>query len=111
MKLIATLILTVIVFFAGAFLFFAIHIGITGEEPNYRVRGGAILIILPYLLARWMVNANWSKLAHDSAVEATRVGLKATGAAKRVSNSAKSILDEAKDRENNSDNKSEYESK
>jgi len=99
MKFFITLILAIAIFLAGALAFYALHIAITGDEPNYRVRGGAILIIVPWFIAAWIVR-RFPSLVRESAVEVTRVGMRASKSSMNVArSSASSIIDEAKRRE------------
>lgn len=88
-----------IVFTVGAFLliFGILHLA-TGDE--YKPRGGGWLAvpILCWVAANTVVNrfGYWS---HEAAVNATRVGVKASVLARSAGKQSKSILEEAKQRE------------
>ena len=103
MRFLATLVLAILIFAAGAAVFYFLHIALTGDEPNYRVKGGAVLLIVPWLLASWIVrrSPHW---ARESAVAATRVGLRASNTINETKLSMKSIVEDAKARESSRHN-------
>tara|TARA_A100001391_G_scaffold121032_1_gene82421 strand:+ start:161 stop:526 length:366 start_codon:yes stop_codon:yes gene_type:complete len=100
MRVCIKIILAIAIFFLGAAAFWGLHIAITGDEPNYRVRGGGglILFVGPWFVASWIVN-NWSKWTRESAVGVARVGLKANRAVEGLRTHTSSVIEEAKLRE------------